>query len=130
MLSVPSMKNGDDARRAILAVREAMEKRGLTQRDVAGIIGNHWSQGRVQKLLTHQVELRVDDLAALCFAVGISLSEAVRDRGLEFYAEMTPTELRLFERIRDLTPDQRSALMTILNVKPGPEARRSKKRKP
>lgn len=97
-----------------LRIREEMERKDMSQRDVAGILD--WSQSRVAHLLTGRVEMCVDDVQGFAFALGFLPTELVRDRGLEFCAEMTPTEFRLFERIRQLTPDQRQALMTIVNV--------------
>jgi transcriptional regulator with XRE-family HTH domain len=97
-------------------IREEMTKQRLSQRDVSGLL--KWSQSRVAKLLTGRVELGVDDLGALAFAVGISPTEAVRDRGLEFCAELTPTELRMLEHLRLLPPEQRDAFFSILRAQP------------
>lgn len=100
--------------RARARIRSEMEKRHLSQRDVAGIL--EWTQSRVSKNLNARVELGVDDLESLCFAVGITLTEAVRDHGLEFCAEMTPHELRILERIRQLRADVLDAVMTLIQV--------------
>lgn len=100
--------------RARIRIREEMARKKMSQRDVAGILD--WSQSRVSKNLNARIELGLDDLASLSFAVGLQLTEAVRDHGLEFCAEMTPTELRVLERIRQLRPDQLDALMTMLAV--------------
>ena len=100
---------------ARLRIREEMARRDLSQREVAELL--RWSQSRVAKLLTGRVELGVEDLDGLCFAVGISAVEALRDHGLEFCAEMTPTELRILERIRQLPRPVFEAVMTLLNVK-------------
>ena len=100
--------------RARARIRAEMETRHLSQRDVAGILG--WTQSRVSKNLNARVELGLDDLESLCFAVGITLTEAVRDHGLEFCAEMTPSELRILERIRQLKPDVLQAVMTLIQV--------------
>jgi len=43
--------------------------------------------------------------------------ETVRDPGMEFCADMTPTELRMFERMRQLHPTVLDAIMTLLDVK-------------
>lgn len=92
-----------------------MRDRKLSQTDIAGFL--EWTQPRVSKVLHGRVALVVEDLAALCFAVGLSLTEAVRDHGLEFCADMTPTELRFLERIRQLDQTSRDAIMQILDVK-------------
>lgn len=97
-----------------LRIREEMTHRKMSQRDVAGLLG--WSQSRVAHLLTGRVEMSVEDVAGFGFALGLQPTEIVRDRGMEFVAEMTPTELRLFERIRQLTPEQRGALYQLLGI--------------
>jgi transcriptional regulator with XRE-family HTH domain len=91
-----------------------MARKHLSQRDLAGILD--WSQSRISKNLNARIELGLDDLGAMCFGVGISLTEAVRDHGLEFCAEMTPTELRILERIRQLTKPELDAWMQVLRV--------------
>lgn len=88
--------------------------RNITQADIADSLG--CSQGRVAKMLKGTTNLRVNDLEQLAARVGISLSEAVRDRGLEFYAEMTPTELRVLERMRQ-RPGLLHGVMMILDIK-------------
>lgn len=116
---------GSRASQARQRIREEMERQKLSQREVADLL--QWSQSRVGKILIGRVGLDVDDLEALCFAVGISLTEAVRDRGFEFCAEMTPTELRLLERIRQLPQEDVDALMRLLavNTKTRPQQRGS-----
>lgn len=101
--------------RARARLNEEIKRGTVTQTDVSVFAG--WSQSKVSKLLHGQLDISVDDLDVICTALGLSIVEAVRDHGLEFCAEMTPTELRLLERIRQLAPDQRAALMTILDVK-------------
>jgi transcriptional regulator with XRE-family HTH domain len=100
-----------------------MARTKLTQADVAGIL--KWTQPRVSKVLRGRVELGVDDLGALCFAVGLSPTEVLRDRGLEFCAEMTPTELRVLERLRQLSPPLREAFLVVLQAHIGPNDARS-----
>jgi transcriptional regulator with XRE-family HTH domain len=92
-----------------------MVKAHLSQRDVADLL--QWSQSKVSKLLKGRSDLGVDDLSALCFAVGITLTEAIRDRGMEFYAEMAPTELRVLERLRGMSPALREAFLLLLDVR-------------
>jgi transcriptional regulator with XRE-family HTH domain len=98
-----------------LRLRDEMTRRKLSQRDVAGLLG--WSQSKVAHILTGHVVLSVDDLADFCFALGLRLTEAVRDHGLEFCAEMTPTELRIVERVRQLPKPWLDAVMTLLDLK-------------
>lgn len=106
--------------RVRLRIREEMTRKNLSQRDVSGILGGPgkgWSQSRVGKLLTGNVGMGVSDMEALCFAIGLPVVEAVRDLGMEFFAEMTPTELRTLERIRQLTEPDRAAYLHLLSVK-------------
>jgi len=98
-----------------LRLREEMTRKKLSQRDIAGLTG--WSQSKVAHQLTAHTEIKLDDLAAFCFAVGLSVTEVVRDHGLEFCAEMTPTELRILERVRQLEPPVLDAILTLLDVK-------------
>jgi len=93
-------------------LREEMKRKKLTQRDLAGMLD--WSQSRVAKILTGRVGLLVDDLESLCFALGLTLTEAIRDHGLEFAAEMTPTELRILETMRELPPPVRDHFWGLL----------------
>ncbi len=106
--------------RVRLRIREEMTKRNLSQRDVSGILGGTakgWSQSRVGKLMTGRVEMGVADMESLCFAISLPIVEAVRDHGMEFFAEMTPTELRTLERIRQLSEPDREAYLHLLAVK-------------
>lgn len=102
------------AQRALLRLREEMAKKHLNQTDIAGLLG--WKQGRVSKILNGRIGLDVDTLAELCFAVGLSITEVLRDRGLEFCAEMTPTELRILERLRQLPPPVLDAMKTLIQI--------------
>lgn len=113
-------------------LRDEMKRKGLVQRDVAGLL--NWSQSRVAKVLTGRVVLSLEDLTSLCFALGLSVVEVVRDRGMEFCAEMTPTELRFHERVRAAGPDIRDALIKLMNVgkddmRRAAQPRQTKKRK-
>lgn len=98
-----------------LRLREEMSRQDMSQRDIAGVLG--WSQSRVAHILTGRVEMSVDDLAEFAFGLGLAVTETVRDHGLEFCAEMTPSELRFLERIRQLPQTDRDAFYQILDVK-------------
>lgn len=95
-------------------LREEMTRRKLSQRELAGLL--KWTQSHVAHVLTGRVQMTVDDMAELAFGMGLSMTEVVRDRGLEFCAEMTPSELRMLERIRQLPRPVLDALMIILDV--------------
>jgi len=87
----------------------------VSERDLAGWMG--WSQPKVAQKLGGRTEITLNELEALCQALDISATEVVRDRGLEFCAEMTPTELRILERLRGLDPVTRDAVLLLLDVK-------------
>jgi len=103
-------------------LREELAKRKLSARAAAKHLG--WHPSRVYHLLDGTVEMCVDDLEAFAIILQMRPTELVRDRGLEFAAEMTPTEYRFYERIRELTPQQIDAAMTLLAVA-APTARRA-----
>lgn len=100
--------------RARARIREEMAKKNLSQTDVANLL--EWTQSRMSKILNGRTELGVDELSALCFALGLSMVECVRDHGLEFCADMTPTELRMLERLRELGTPIQTAIMSLLQV--------------
>lgn len=100
--------------RVRVRLREEMARQHLSQRDVANLLG--WTQSRVSKTLNAYVELGVEEMGAMCFALGLHVTEVVRDHGLEFLAEMTPTELRILERIRQLPRPVLDAVMTVIDV--------------
>lgn len=62
-------------------IRDEMQAKHLSQRDVAAIIGGGWSQSRIAQKLRGYSQITLSDLDALCFAVGISAVETVRDHG-------------------------------------------------
>lgn len=121
----------DFAEQVIARIREAQQKQGLSQQDIADLIG--WTQSRVAQKLTRRSPTTLEELEALCFAVGLSKVEAVRDHGLEFAAEMTPSELRILERLRQLPGWGRDAILALLRLAEltaPPEQRGATKRKP
>lgn len=95
-------------------LRTEKDRLEMTELDIAGLIG--WSQSKVAQKLRGRTPITLNELESLCFAFSLAPTEAVRDHGLEFVTEMTPTELRIHERIRKMTADQRAALMTILHI--------------
>lgn len=82
-----------------------------------------WSQPKVAQKLGGRTDITLNELESLCSVLGIAPSEAVRDRGLEFCAELTPTELRFLENLRRMTQADRDAFLHLANVKKatGPE---------
>lgn len=110
---IPPMTPAD---RAIVRIREEMTARNLSQRDLAERL--RCSQGRIAKLLNGRVAIRVNDLDELAMAVGLPLAEVIRDRGLEFYAEMTPTEVRMIEQLRR-RPHMLQGVLLMLEINGG-----------
>lgn len=108
-------------------VREELDRLGVVQRDIAGQL--KWSQAKVAQKLGGRTPWTLQELEALCFIAGLSPAEAVRDRGLEFCAEMSPHELRAIENLRKLSAPLREAFITMLNAKAA-EARQATPRKP
>jgi len=108
---IPMPKLSEQVR---LKIREEMARLEMSQRDVAELLG--WSQSRVAHLLNGRVEMSVDDLAEFAFILTIRPTEIIRDHGLEFCAEMTPTELRFLERLRQLPQTQKDAMMQLFHI--------------
>lgn len=110
--------------RARLRLREELQARNITQQDLAEalteITGEVWSKGKVNHVLNGHVQLLVDDADAIAKVAKLYLTEVVRDRGLEFYAEMTPTELKILERIRR-RPKVLQVVMMVCDLEPLPE---------
>src|SRR6185369_12540323 len=94
--------------------REELDRKGVTQPDIAGQL--QWSQSKVAQKLTGRTPWTLQELESLCFVAGLSPIEAIRDQGLEFCTDMTPTEFRLFERLRQLTPSQLDAVIVLIDV--------------
>lgn len=103
--------------RARQRIREEAAKRRLSHRTMAGFLS--WGFNKVTQKMTGRTPMTLNEFDALCFAVGLQPTEAVRDRGLEFCAEMTPTELRLIEHYRQLPKHAAEGLLHFLQVTPG-----------
>lgn len=131
-LQYASMNPHPASARVRARLKEELHARDISQRELADALskltGHTWTQSKVGKVLTGAVELKVDDVDAIAKVAHIYLSEAVRDRGLEFYAEMTPTELRMLEKMRQ-RPAVLHAIMLLLEMKP-PDTISSREPKP
>lgn len=102
------------ADRAILRVKEEMTRLNLSQRDLAKRL--KCSQGRIAKMITGRQKLQVNDLAMLAEAVGLTLSETIRDRDLEFFAEMSGIEVDILLTYRKKSMEMKRAFMTFLGM--------------
>lgn len=87
-------------------------RRHITEQDLAGML--HWSQSKVAQKFNGRTPITLDELEGLCFCLSLSPAEVVRDRGLEFCAEMTPSELRFLEKVRQLPQRGRDGLFALL----------------
>lgn len=118
--SVATMNPNQVSERARRRLREEMDTRGISQRDLAEMLTDRsreaWSQPRVGKVLTGKVNLRLEEVALIADCLGLPLVEVLRDRGLEFYAELTPTEVRFLERIRQW-PELLPGLTQVLDIR-------------
>lgn len=101
--------------RVRLRLREEMARQDISQRHVAQILKSN--QSRISKLLNGRVAFNLDDLESFCFVLGIPPTEAVRDLGMEFCAEMTPTELRFLEQIRKVPKDILPGVLWMFDVR-------------
>lgn len=88
----------------------------LSEADIAEFCG--WHKSKVAHKLAGRTDITLEELELLCGAMKLPISEAVRDRGLEFYAEVTPTELRLIETWRMMPEPIRGSFLLLMNVQP------------
>ena len=96
-------------------LRQEKATNKISEREIAELI--QWTQSKVAQKLSGRTPITLDEMEALCFALSIPPTEAVRDPGLEFCADMTPTELRVLERIRHLDPTTRDAFFQLLSIR-------------
>lgn len=113
--------------RVRLRFREEADKRGLSYNDLAGFL--QWSHSKITKKLTGRTMIDLDEFEALCFALNLTPTEAVRDRGLEWCAEMTPAELRRLEVERQLPKPTLDAIDHLLRVNVEAEKRGATKKR-
>lgn len=101
--------------RARQRLKAEKARRHLSERDIGDLL--QWSQSKVAQKLSGRTPITLDELESLCFALSIAPTEAVRDHGLEFCAEMTPSEMRLLEQIRKLDDRTREGIMGLLHAR-------------
>jgi transcriptional regulator with XRE-family HTH domain len=99
--------------RALARIQQAMKEHRISQRALAERLD--CSQGRVAKILKGRIRLTVDDLETIAALVQLPLVETIRNRGVEFFAELTPSELKMLEAVRESPPLQR-ALSDLLDA--------------
>jgi len=119
----------DVSQRVRARVRDELLHRKISQRVAAERLEQYtsetWTQSKVQKILTGQVQLMVEELAAFARVLDLSLADLMREPGREFVADLTPSELKLIEAVRD-KPRILPALLEIVGG--GPEPRKPSRR--
>ena len=95
----------DAAAKLRLRFRELLHDHGISQRVLCGRLtkrtGMLWRESRLSKLLNGQIAFDVGDMLVMAEEAGISLVELVREPGKEFVADLTPSELRIVQAVRD-----------------------------
>jgi hypothetical protein len=118
----------DVSQRVRARVRDELAHRKISQRVAAERLEQYtaepWSQSKVHKILTGEVELKVDDLAALARVLDLSLADVMREPGREFVADLTPSELRLIEAVGE----KPRILPALLEIVGEPERRKPGRR--
>lgn len=114
----------DLSARVLTRIIEEIHNKQLNQRQLADALG--WTPSKLGKVLAGKSTLGVAEMAAICGELMLSVVEAIRDPGMQFMADMTPTELRILDRIRQLdTADKAAgrpgattdAIMVVLDVR-------------
>lgn len=112
------------AQRICARLRDEFAHKKISQRAIAERLttrtGEVWSQPAVHKILTGQVRLTVNDLFLLAELAGLSPVELVRQPGLEFVADLAPTELTIIQAMRD-----RPELVALIAAVVGPPTPRA-----
>jgi transcriptional regulator with XRE-family HTH domain len=60
-----------------------------------------WREAHLSRILNGHIGLQLDDFAAMVDAAGFSMVELVREPGREFVADLTPSEMRILNAIRE-----------------------------
>jgi hypothetical protein len=111
----------DVSQRVRARVRDELTHRRISQRVAAERLEQYtsepWSQSKVHKILTGQVQLMVDELAAFARVLDLSLADLMREPGREFVADLTPSELKVLEAIRE-RPEMIPHLLAIVGSPP------------
>jgi transcriptional regulator with XRE-family HTH domain len=90
-----------------------MDTTGVGQRDFAGDL--HKSQIWLQKILKGENHVRLKDLDEVAQAMRTTASELVRGDDERYQLELTPTEVRILERMRR-RPEAFTAIASLLGV--------------
>lgn len=99
--------------RARERLRLALDSDNWTQRELAKRVGK--SQPWLQKILTGENALRLDDLDRVAAALGIPPGELIRDGGNEL-VEIAPTELQAVRALRAMSVEVRLHCVAVLSA--------------
>ena len=95
----------DLVQRVRALVRDELAHRKISQRVAAerleAYTGEPWSQSKVHKILTGQVEFSLTDCVAFARILDLSIPELMREPGREYVGDLTPSEFRVLETIRE-----------------------------
>ncbi len=116
-LEYKSVKASDRARDRL---KDEVARQGVSQRDLAKRLqkrdpSDDWTQGRVAKILNGKVKLTVDAAELFAEELGVPVAELFRERGREWSADLSPSELALVERYRSLPSTAQSAATVLLS---------------
>ena len=110
-------------------VRDELAHRHISQRvaaeRLAQYTGEPWSQSKVHKILTGQVEFSLADLAAFARILDLSIPQITREPGREFVGDLTPSEFKALEALREMSPRRLAAILEIIGE---PEPRKPGRR--
>lgn len=111
-------------RRVVARLRQALEEYDLSHQDVADLLQHDWTRDKVTQKLNRISPITIDELDQLAFAARISTVEAIRDHGYEFCAEMTPLELQIWKKLRELPVEVSQSLLLLLSGSAAPAVER------
>ena len=113
--NLTTMNAAERVRQMVIAL---MDERKFSQRDFAERMGR--SQPWVAKVIRGPrkggQDVRLEDLDDLALALGVTSVELVRDHGLEFVAELTPSEMRVLQQFRKLPAPLQQTVRDMLTI--------------
>lgn len=99
-------------KRVVARLRDELHRRGKTYPEIAEYLG--WGVTKVAFKFTGRTPLTLNELEQLCFAIGLQPTEAVREQGLEYVANMSPTELYVHQQYQLAPKPIAEAIVQIL----------------
>lgn len=100
-------------------LRVALGQRRLTQAELCARLtrrtGAIWHQQHMSKLLGGSNPMTLEQLVLICDVADLSMVDLVRQPGREFVADLTPSELRILELVRDV-PEATGHIVQLLSI--------------